>query len=379
MNVMERKRMNHLNVEPSLLGYGCMRFPCLENGEIDEKKAEALLDTAIKHGVNYIDTAYPYHETKSEPFVGKVLQKYPRNSFYLATKLPLWDIQTKAEAIAIFESQLQRLQVTYVDFYLLHAMDLEKWEKVLSLDILPYLEEQQKIGRIRFLGFSFHDSYEVFERMLSYRDWDFCQLQLNYMDMNVQAGFRGYRLAEELEVPIIVMEPVKGGSLANLPDDIRKMLQSMHPDASPSSWALRFVASLANVKVVLSGMSNEDQLFDNIHTFSPFISLDKVEQETIQQVAMAIHERMRNGCTGCAYCMPCPFGVDIPGNFKLWNDDAMYGNHEKALRNYEHMNKQQATYCQACGACEKQCPQHIQIREDLQKIMDEYSCKIDIS
>lgn len=369
---MKSKKIENLGISPSLLGYGTMRFPCLANGEIDEPRAEALLDHAIEKGVTYIDTAYPYHETKSEPFVGKVLKKYARDLFYLATKLPLWSIETLEDAKAMFENQLKRLQVEYIDFYLLHAMDLEKWEKALKLDILSYLIEEKEKGRIRYLGFSFHDEFEVFERILTYHDWDFCQLQLNYMDLEIQAGMRGYMLAEKMGVPIIVMEPVKGGTLANLPSDIAKMFQEANPKASIASWALRFVASFPNVKVVLSGMSDEEQLADNLQTFMDFQALDEKELEVIEHVAHAICSRMQNGCTGCEYCMPCPFGVQIPGNFKIWNDDAMYGNHVKAQDKYLNLKEGKADACKACGVCETKCPQHIHIREDLQKIKKLY-------
>lgn len=369
---MKKKEMENLGISPSLLGYGTMRFPCLENGEIDEPRAEALLDHAIQNGVTYIDTAYPYHEKKSEPFVGKVLKKYSRDSFYLATKLPLWEIETLDDAKKMFENQLKRLQVEYVDFYLLHALDLEKWEKALKLDIVSYLLEEKKKGRIRYLGFSFHDEFEVFERILTYQDWDFCQIQLNYMDLEIQAGLKGYKLAEKLGIPIVIMEPVKGGTLANLPKDISDIFYKANQEASIASWALRFVASFPNVKVVLSGMSNEEQLEDNLQTFSNFVPLDEKELEVVEQVAHTICSRMQNGCTGCEYCMPCPFGVNIPGNFKIWNDDAMYENHEKAQNKYDALKEAKASFCKQCGACEKVCPQHLHIREDLEKIKNIY-------
>ena len=188
---MEYRTMKH-GETPSLLGFGCMRFPTLADGSIDEEKAEALLDHAIENGVTYIDTAYPYHNQMSEPFVGKVLKKYKRDAYYLATKLPLWDVKTLDDVKEMFQKQLDRLDQSYVDFYLLHAMDKEKWELVKRLGIIPYLEQEQQAGRIRNLGFSFHDEYEVFEEILTARDWDFCQIQLNYMDVEHQQGIRGY-------------------------------------------------------------------------------------------------------------------------------------------------------------------------------------------
>lgn len=365
---MEKKVLQNLQIEPSLLGFGCMRFPTNEEGKIDEVEAEKMLDLAIQSGVTYIDTAYPYHDGESEPFVGRVLKKYPREQFFLATKLPIWKLTKKEDAMTIFEEQLERLQVDYVDFYLLHALDHEKWKKILEWDILSYLDDLKKQGKIRHIGFSFHDDFEVFEKILLYRDWDFCQIQLNYMDTDIQAGLHGYKLAEKLDIPMIVMEPIKGGTLVDLPQDIKEIFIDEDPSKSIASWALRWVASLPNVKVVLSGMSTYKQVADNLKTFVNFKPLSFEEVKTVETVARKIRERMKNGCTGCAYCMPCPFGVDIPKNFKIWNEEAMYGNRSAANDKYEAMNESCAKNCQQCGACEKVCPQKIAIREDLQEV-----------
>lgn len=365
---MEKKKIDNLESTPSLLGFGCMRFPTLEDGKIDEVEAEKMLNTAIAAGVTYIDTAYPYHDGDSEPFVGRVLQKYPRDSFYLATKLPIWKLNTKEDAKQIFEEQLARLQVDYVDFYLLHALDKDKWHKVLELDILPYLEDMQKEGKIRHLGFSFHDDYDAFKTILLYRDWDFCQIQLNYMDTDIQAGLKGYKLADSLGIPMVIMEPIKGGRLVNLPDDIKDIFIDEDPSRSIASWALRWVASLPNVKVVLSGMSTYKQVKDNLKTFNNFKPLTKEELLVVEKVAKTIRSRVKNGCTACGYCMPCPFGIDIPGNFKIWNEEAMYGDRSKANDKYEDMKEAAAVHCKKCGACEKMCPQQIEIRKDLEKM-----------
>lgn len=365
---MEYREMKH-GEKTSLLGFGCMRFPLREDGSIDEIQAEQMVDFAIQQGVNYIDTAYPYHNGESEPFVGRVLKKYDRSSIYLATKLPMFKVKTLEEAKAIFEEQLARLDVDYFDFYLLHAMSKERWETVKEANILDYLEEMQKQGKIRNLGFSFHDTYEVFEEMIEYRDWDFCQIQYNYIDRDVQAGDQGYALCEKKGVPMIVMEPIKGGNLAMLPEDLAKQLKQLRCDDSISSWALRWVGSHANVKVILSGMSTMDQVKDNIKTFTDFEVLNQEEQETIEQVAMTILSRTRNGCTACRYCMPCPFGVDIPGNFKLWNEFARYGNAPLIKTKLANMKEEEkAQHCQKCGHCEEVCPQHIKIRDDLQAL-----------
>ena len=266
---MEYRELNE-EYQPSLLGFGCMRFPLDAQGKIDEAEAERMLDTAIAHGVTYIDTAFPYHHGDSEPFVGRVLKKYDRSSYYLTTKLPLWDLNTLEDAKAMFENQLKRLDVTYVDFYLLHAVDKAKWEKAKQLGILAYCEELKAQGKIRNFGFSFHDEYDVFEEILTYRKWDFCQIQYNYVDTQEQAGDRGYALAEKLGIPMVIMEPVKGGSLSKLPQDLASRLKEAAPNSSISSWALRWVASKPNVKVVLSGMSTMEQVLDNLSIWSGY-------------------------------------------------------------------------------------------------------------
>lgn len=366
---MKKRGFPKLGVNPSMLGFGCMRFPLKEDGNIDEMEAERMIDKAMQSGVTYIDTAYPYHNGDSEPFVGRVLKKYDRESFFLATKLPIWKISSREEAKKIFEEQLQRLGVEYVDFYLLHALDKEKWDKVLEYDILSLCEELKEEGKIRFLGFSFHDVYSVFEEIIKYRDWDFCQLQLNYMDMDIQAGMKGYELAEKLKVPIVVMEPIKGGSLANLPEDVTQMFTEYNKEASLSSWALRYVGSLPNIKVILSGMSTYDQLLDNLDTFADFKELNEEELHLVQKVSDTLKARTQNGCTGCGYCMPCPFGVNIPNNFRYWNNGHIYDDHAMFKDKLNKMGGEFADMCKECGACEKMCPQQIKIREDLKKVI----------
>lgn len=351
----------------SMLGFGCMRFPLNEDGTIDEAQSEQMLDRALAAGVNYIDTAYPYHQGTSEPFVGRVLAKYPRESYFLATKLPVWKVNDPEEAQAVFQEQLGRLGVKYVDYYLLHALNRERWENLKKQGILSWAEQKVREGKIRHLGFSFHDSYEVFRDILTYRSWDFCQIQYNYMDTQEQAGDRGYVLAEKMGVPMVVMEPVKGGRLARLPEEAQEVLKEAAPQRSIPSWAMRWVGGHSNVKVILSGMSAPEQLEDNLATFSEFVPFNEEEESALERAVDLVRSRVKNGCTGCAYCMPCPFGVDIPGNFALWNDLAMYGNEENAKKAYEEKRslKAAAEFCKKCGRCEEQCPQHINIRQDL--------------
>jgi uncharacterized protein len=367
---MKTSYFEKLGINTSLLGFGCMRFPTKTDGTIDEIQSEAMLDKAIAEGVTYIDTAYPYHNGESESFVGKVLKKYNRNQFTIATKLPVWKVNKKEDVRVYFYEQLNKLQVDYVDFYLLHALDNDKWDLLLKQGVLEEVEALQREGKIRFLGFSFHDEYNVFEKIITYRNWDFCQIQYNYIDTQIQAGDKGYALAEKLGIPLIIMEPIKGGNLANLPEDIAKYFKSYNPDKTLSSWALRWVASHSNVKVILSGMSNMEHVVDNLDTFNNFSELNDEEMECVRKVTDIILSRTKNGCTGCEYCMPCPHGVNIPRNFKIWNDFAIYGNENQAVRRYwkDMPATERADMCQECGACEPLCPQSIKIINDLRRV-----------
>ena len=358
---------------PSLLGFGCMRFPVTAEGAIDEAQAEAMIDRAIRAGVNYIDTAYPYHDGASEPFVGRVLKKYDRDQFCLATKLPIWKVESLEDAKNVFEEQLARLQVDHFDFYLLHGLGRERWDKIRRLGLIPWAEELKRQGKIRYLGFSFHDSYEVFEEILTSRKWDFCQIQYNYMDRQVQAGDEGCRLAEKLGIPLVVMEPVKGGTLAALPEEIAGIFGGEEEGRSLASWALRWVGTHPGVKVILSGMSTPEQLEDNLKTFEHFTPLSTEEQAVVEKAAAAIRSRVNNSCTGCRYCMPCPFGVDIPRNFYIWNEFAMYENAARTRARYrdELDREARADQCKKCGKCEQACPQAISIRADLERAAGE--------
>lgn len=355
----------------SMLGYGCMRFP-VRGGKIDEERAEKMLLRAYESGVNYFDTAYNYHDMQSEPFVGRVFSKLDRDTFFLATKFPTWKPESQQEARDIFEFQMKNLQTDHIDFYLMHALTKERWEKINALGLLPIFEEYQRQGRIRHLGFSFHDSYEVFEQIINARKWDFCQLQFNYMDTEEQAGLKGLRLAESLGVSVVVMEPVKGGVLAKLPEDVAAPLHALRPSKSDASWAMRFVESQSPVKVILSGMSTLTQVKDNLSTFSKPDPLTAAEAETLSSVAEQLKRRTNNGCTGCRYCMPCPNGVAIPRLFRIWNEYARYGQSSGAKEDYASVAAEaRADRCIKCGKCETMCPQHIDIRGDLARILNE--------
>ncbi len=375
---MQYNTIEKLGEQTSMLGYGCMRLPTTPDGEIDEATAQALLDRAISAGVNYIDTAYGYHNGKSEAFVGRALRSHDRARLHLATKLPCWAVHSRADAERIFAEQLERLQTDYIDFYLLHSIGRDRWRTLVELGIPDFCEELQKAGKIRHFGFSFHDDFDAFAEILTARDWDFCQIQFNYMDVDEQAGWRGYRLAEERGVPLIVMEPVKGGLLANLTPDLTERLRARRPDASTASWAMRFVGSLPNVKVVLSGMTTADQLEDNLRTFGAFEPLDEGETALLEGVAQDMKRRVHNGCTGCRYCMPCPAGVDIPRNFALWNRFGVYANRNGTAWDWKKLpDEAKPTQCVKCGKCEAACPQKIPIRADLAALQAELDALTD--
>ncbi|MCI8432666.1 MAG: aldo/keto reductase [Lachnospiraceae bacterium] len=367
---MEKRKMERLGAETSLLGFGCMRFPTTKDGKINEPEAEKMIDRAIAAGVNYIDTAYPYHNGESEPFVGKVLKKYDRGSFYLATKLPCWAVKSLEDVDRLFEEQLSRLQTDYIDFYLLHALNRGSFHNMVELGGVKRLEQLKAEGKIRNLGFSFHDGYDAFEEIINYREWDFCQIQLNYMDTQDGPGMRGYELAEKKEIPLVIMEPVKGGSLACFAEDITETFRKLDPDASVASFALRWVGTLPHVKVILSGMSSMEQVEDNLKTFGDFTPLSQAEKKTIEDIVSLIRSRVQNGCTACRYCMPCPAGVDIPGNFRAWNTYHMYQNYKvvSGLWEKELGESKQAKNCIKCGKCEQACPQKLSIRQDLEKV-----------
>ena len=374
---MEKRKMEKLGIETSLLGFGCMRFPVTPEGKINETQSQKMLDKAIASGVNYFDTAYPYHDGESETFVGKAMKKYDRGSYFLATKLPVWKVNTLEDVDTIFQEQLAKLQTDYIDFYLMHALNKERFENMLKIGCIERLEQLKAEGKIRYLGFSFHDDYEMFERIINYREWDFCQIQLNYMDANEQAGLKGYQLAEKKGVPIVVMEPVKGGSLAAYAEDITGRFRSLDPEASVASFAMRWVGSLPNVKVVLSGMSTMEQVEDNLKTFTAFRALSEKESQEINEIVKLINSRVQNGCTGCSYCMPCPAGVNIPMNFRVWNTYHMYQNYDMVGNRWEKElgDSAQAKNCVKCGKCEQVCPQKLSIREDLAKVQKDLDKK----
>lgn len=374
---MKTREKGKIPARTSLLGFGCMRFPTQEDGTIDRPETMKMLDYAYDHGVNYYDTAYPYHNHESETVVGEWVKTKPRNSFYLVTKSPVWLCRDIAEFDRILDEQLTKLNTDYVDFYLLHALSRERWEHVKEMNLLPHLKDVIDSGKVRRIGFSFHDDYEVFEEIMDAYDWDFCQIQFNYMDTDIQAGIRGYELARSRNIPVTIMEPVKGGQLANVPDEIKAEFRRVHPDWSDASWALRWVGDHDNVQTVLSGMSTMEQVIDNVKTFSEMEPLNDEEKETLRHARALFEARIQVPCTGCRYCMPCPFGLDIPLNFKLLNTAHVYNMRASQKEAYNQLDiTARAANCHRCGACTVQCPQHIDIPSEMDKVAAEFEAAV---
>ena len=367
--IMEKRKMKNLDKDASLLGFGCMRFPEID-GEIDKKEAKRMMDYAYSKGVNYFDTAYPYHGGKSEIVVGEIIKHYNRETFYLADKLPHWDCKKEEDIDRIFHEQLEKCGVDYFDFYLIHAVNKEAMTKIEEFKVLEKLEKYKKEGKLHRIGFSFHDDLDAFKKWVDFYPWDFVQIQLNYMDIDHQQGIEGYKILTDKGIPVIIMEPVKGGGLVKYNDEIEKLFSDYNDKSSIASWAFRWVGSLPNVKIILSGMSTMEQVEDNIKTFSNFEILNDDEQEIIKEARKRILKLSKVDCTSCNYCMPCPHDVDIPGNFRLYNAYSMYENVRYIKWAYGMLEKgnKSAELCIDCGECLPKCPQQIEIPTSLENM-----------
>ena len=356
----------------SVLGFGCMRFP-QKMGRIDMEQTELQLMAAINGGVNYLDTAYIYGG--SEAAVGEILEKNnARDRVYIATKLPHYLIKSREGMEKLFREELKRLRTDHIDYYLMHMLtDPDTWQRLKDLGIQEWLEEKKSSGEIRQVGFSYHGNTDVFCRLVDAYDWDFCQIQYNYMDEHTQAGRRGLQYAHAKGMPVIIMEPLRGGRLVNnLPAEALKMFSDRIENRTPAEWALRWLWDQKEVTVVLSGMNSMEMVQENmgIASQTQIGQMGEQEQALLQEVVKAINAKLKVGCTGCGYCMPCPKGVDIPGTFAAYN---RYYNDGKfvALKEYFmcttlRQNSAAASQCIGCGKCEKHCPQNIPIREKLQ-------------
>lgn len=358
----------------SLLGFGTMRLPTKEDGSIDEAQVKAITSYAMEHGLNYFDTAYPYHNGESERVIGRVLSEYPRDSYYLATKYPGHQILSNGYNPAeIFEEQLAKCGVDYFDFYLLHNVYEKSIETYLDpkWGIIDYFKEQKRLGRIKHLGFSCHAQTEGLREFLDAcgNDMEFCQIQLNYLDWTLQDAKAKYDLLTKYGIPVWVMEPVRGGKLAKLNDIYEARLKEIRPDESIAAWSFRFLQGLPNVKMILSGMSNMEQMQDNIKTFLEYKKLSEEEQELLLDIA----EGMKNSipCTACRYCCDgCPMGLDIPMLLSTYNELRFSPAFNITMR-IEFMDEdKKPSACIACGKCTKICPQNIDIPSAMKDFTD---------
>ncbi len=379
--MMLYRKFGKTNEEVSVLGFGCMRLPVIDGiqNNIDEEKAMEMLRYAIDKGVNYIDTAYPYHGTgfdqggESEPFVARALKDGYRERVKIATKLPSWLIQSRADMERLLDEQLKRLQTDQIDFYLVHGLNRGFWQNLKNLGVREFLDLAIKDGKIKHAGFSFHDDYDLFIEIVDAYDWSFCQIQYNYLDEYYQAGKKGLEYAVGKGLGITIMEPLRGGALVEkLPQEVLAAWNQAPIKRTPAQWALRWVMDHPEVSVVLSGMSTMDQVVDNIKTANEGVanSLTTEDMALVDFAKKTIKEKMKVNCTNCRYCMPCPSGVDIPGHFSLYNNAFLFDTLPKAKSVYQTMFPQaaKAINCVECGKCEEHCPQNIAIIQELKNV-----------
>jgi predicted aldo/keto reductase-like oxidoreductase len=379
---LQYRRFGSLDFKPSVLGFGAMRLPLLgvggargapDAGAIDRDTATEMLHAAIDGGVNYVDTAYVYHNGASEPWLGDALAGGYRERVKVATKHPVWKVESAADFDRYLDEQLGRLGGQPIDFYLLHGLERATWRKIAGLGALEWAQKARADGRIGHIGFSFHDEYEVFTEIVDAGEgvWDFCQIQLNYMDGAYQAGLRGLHYAAARGLGVIVMEPIRGGQLAKEPPtEVRELWETAPVRRTPAEWALQWVWSMPEVSLVLSGMSTPQQVKENLEYAdrSRVGLLGAGELALIDRVADAYRRRLAVDCTGCKYCMPCPNGIDIPRILEFYNDARMYDDaeHQGFLYSMFIEADKRADACSECGECEARCPQTLAVMEWLQ-------------
>ena len=360
----------------SRLGYGGMRFP--KNGdEVDVDAAVQLLRKAYEMGINYFDTAMVYHKGESEKIFGKAFEPYPRDSYLIADKMSIWLCSDEEDMKARFYNQLKTLKTDYIDFYLVHSLNRNHYKKVKDLHCVEFLQQMKQEGKIKHLGFSFHDTYQVFTQILNDYTWDFVQIQLNYLDWHNQGAEQLYRELERRNLPVMVMEPVRGGYLATIDSERAKPFLELEPQRSIASWAIRWVESLPQVAVVLSGMSDLQQLEDNVATMTHFEPMNEQELAAIDRVVEEIRKVNEIPCTGCRYCMDCPMGVDIPEIFSIYSQYKIFGKEKAFVQDYEEVveHGNGAEHCVRCMACTTKCPQMIAIPDKLEMIAKLYAQK----
>jgi predicted aldo/keto reductase-like oxidoreductase len=360
----------------SALGFGAMRLP-MQKGRIDEERARNQIRLAIDKGVNYIDTAFLYHGGESEVFLGRVLQGGYREKVKLATKLPPSEIKKREDMNNIFDIQLRKLQTDYIDYYLLHGLDAISWKKLRNFGILEFLEEIKTAQKIKNAGFSFHGDVQTFKKIIDSYNWDFCQIQYNFLDEDIQAGTEGLHYASSKNIAVMVMEPLRGGMLASrLPKEVKKIYEKANKHWSAAEWGLRWVWNHPEVTVVLSGMNHENQVIENIKTCENALpgSMTLIELEIIGEVAKCYKRLIKVKCNECGYCMPCPYGVNIPQCFSFYN---LYFTTDRKLKTRVLyglnlmgglIESSDASLCKNCGKCMKTCPQQIAIPDELKKV-----------
>lgn len=373
---MQYRTLGKSGVQVSALGFGCMRLPIVgeDVGAIDKVATKKLLAKAIELGVNYVDTAYVYHNGQSESVIGEIIEALgARSKVLLATKMPVWDVRSRADMQKYFDEQCQRLRTDYLDFYLLHTLNKQYWPQVRDAGVLDFLADMQAQGRIRHSGFSFHDDLTVFKEIVDAHPWEFCQIQYNYLDEEMQAGTEGLRYAAERDMGIIIMEPLRGGNLAqDPPADIQKVWDDSGFTRSPAEWALRWLLDKPEVSVILSGLNAESHLEENAAVCASHLpcSLTPAEKQAIATVAELYSTRFQVPCTGCRYCMPCPSGVNIPAIFNIYNQFGLFGNKHWCTGMYNFAlaaTDERADKCVECGQCEEACPQQIAIIQKLKE------------
>ena len=374
---MKYRDFGKLGIKGSAFGLGCMRFNGTASGDsiIDEQKAIGLIRRAIDGGVTYLDTAYVYLERTSETVLGKALRDGYRERVTIATKMPSEYVHNRADMEALLEEELHKLQTDHIDFYLMHGINREKWEYFKSIGAPEFFDDMKKAGKIRYKCFSFHGPYNEFEYIINDYDWDMVQIQYNFMDVDNQAGTKGLKLAGRLGIPVVIMEGLLGGRLANAPDNVQALYDAFPVKRSPVEWAFRWLCNHPEVATVLSGCNEAEQIEDNLRIFDTVepgvMSTD--ELKLMADVRTAYLTRTKIGCTGCRYCMPCPNGVNIPGTFSVWNNVSLYGIDPKQDFDFRQMVEKGEIpeNCVACGACEAACPQHLAIIDGLKNAWSE--------
>ena len=362
---MEYRKFGKLGFDVSVLSFGCMRFP-KQDDKIDEEKSIEMVRYAIDNGVNYLDTAYVYGD--SELVVAKILKEGYREKVKLATKIPPKRFGDFDECL---KEQLDRLETDYVDFYLLHALNEKNWEKAKENNLLEALDKAKASGKIKYAAFSFHDKFSVFKEIIDSYDWDMCQIQLNYLDEDFQAGLEGLKYAASKGIAVVIMEPLKGGSLVEIPEEVKKIFDGAEEKKSAVHWAFKWLYNFPEATTILSGMSSMEQLKENLDIFenAKSDSMSEGELEIIEKVKEFYQSKFKVGCTGCNYCMPCPSGVAIPRIFKIYNDVGIGGDINYAKNLYANLveTNADASQCTECGKCEEVCPQNLTIIKDLKE------------